>query len=127
MSGPVAVRRAPSIVLRIIAVFVGVLGVPHLLQGLFGGGDPRLLGLEHLEVAILSFVAAYAMWTAKRWAPWALAVAGAATAILIASLGPLLKMDPVSRSGLWTGAGSIAVMTAIGVWFVARRVRRASA
>ncbi len=123
MNGAQAVRQRYSIVMRIIAVFVGVLGVPHLVQGI-RGGDPQLLRLEHLDVAIFSFVAAYAMWTDKRWAPWALAVAGAATSLLVESLGPLLKMDPVSRSGLWTGAASIAVMTAIGVWLMARRVRR---
>jgi hypothetical protein len=107
----------------IVAVFIGMLGVPHLVEGI-RGGDPQLLRLEHLDVAIFSFVAAYAMWTDKQWAPWALAVAGAATSLLVESLGPLLKMDPVSRSGLWTGAASIAVMTAIGVWLMARRVRR---
>ena len=121
-----AVRQGHSIVIRIIAVFVGILGVPHVIQGLFSNGDPRLLRLEHLEVAIFSFVTAFAMWMDKRWAHWALAVAGAATAILVVSLGPLLKMDAVSRSGLSIGAGSIAVMTAIGVWYVARRVRRLS-
>jgi hypothetical protein len=105
----------------IVAVFIGMLGVPHLVEGI-RGGDASLLRLEHLDVAIFSFVAAYAMWTDKRWAPWALAVAGAATAILVVSLGPLLKMDPVARSGLWTGAASIAVLTAIGVWYLTRRL-----
>jgi hypothetical protein len=108
--------------MSIIAVFVGVLGVPHLIEGI-RGGDPRLLRLEHLDVAIFSFVAAYAMWTDKRWAPWALAVAGAATSLLVVSLGPLLQMDSVARKGLSAGAASIAVMTAVGVWFVARRVK----
>lgn len=125
MNGAPVVRERYSIVIRIVAVFVGVLGVPHLVQGI-GGGDPQLLRLEHLAVAIFSFVAAYAMWTDKRWAPWALAVAGAATATLVISLGPLLKMDPVARSGLSVGAGTIVVMTVLGVWYVARRVRRIS-
>jgi hypothetical protein len=58
----------------IVAVFIGMLGVPHLVEGI-RGGDPQLLRLEHLDVAIFSFVAAYAMWTDKQWAPWALAVA----------------------------------------------------
>jgi hypothetical protein len=118
------VERRSSIIVRIIAVFVGVLGVPHVAQavlGMRGNGDPRLLALEHLDVAIFSFVAAYALWTGKRWAPWALAVAGGATALLVFSLGPLLALDPVAQKGLWSGAGSIAVMTAIGVWYVRRR------
>ena len=41
--------------------------------------------------------------------------------VLIVSLGPLLNMDSVERSGLWTGAASVAVMTALGVWYLARR------
>ena len=109
--------------ISIIAVFVGVLGVPHLIEAI-RGGDTGLLRLEHLDVSIFSFIAAFALWTDKRWAPWALAVAGTATAALIVSLGPLLRMDPVARSGLWVGAATIGVMTAVGVWFVARRVRR---
>lgn len=125
MTGAQAVRQPVSIVMRIIAVFVGVLGVPHLVQGI-RGGDVTLLRLEHLDVAIFSFIAAYAMWTDKRWAHWALAVAGAATALLVVSLGPLLNMEPVARRGLWTGAATIALMTAVGVWFVARRRRVSS-
>ena len=112
--------------ISIIAVFVGVLGVPHLLQTFLDGGAPRLLRLEHIDVAIFSFIAAYALWTDKRWAHWALAVAGAATAMLVVSLGPLLDMDPVARNGLWTGAATIAVMTAMGTWYVARRLKRLS-
>ena len=123
MSTSAVVRRQRSIVISIIAIFVGALGVPHLVEAIRGSGDPRILRLEHLDVAVFSFIAAYAMWTEKRWAPWALAVAGAATAILIVSLGPLLKMDSVARSGLWIGAASIALMTTAGVWFVARRVK----
>ena len=124
MTGAGAVRQRYSIMMRIVAVFIAVLAVPHLVQGIRDNGDPHILRLEHLDVALLSFVAGYALWTDKRWAPWALAVAGAATAILVLSLGPLLKMDAVARSGLWIGAGSIAVMTAIGVWLVGRRVKR---
>ena len=126
MNGAVVVRRRRSIVISIVAVFVGVLGVPHLLQGLLDGGGPRLLRLEHLDVAIFSFIAAYALWTDKRWASWALAVAGAATAMLVVSLGPLLNMDSVARKGLWIGAATIAVMTAIGTWYVARHLKRLS-
>ena len=124
MTGAQAVRQRHSIVLRIIAILVGVLGLTHFVQGLSSGRDPGLLRLEHLAVTLSSFVAAYALWTGKRWAHWALAVAGAATATLVISLGPLLDMDPLSRSGLSVGALTIAVMTAIGVWYVARRVRR---
>jgi len=110
----------------VIAVLVIAIALLHLLQainGVIGGGDPQMLVLEHLDVTIFSLIAAYAIWTGKRWAPWALAVAGVAVAVLIASLGPLLNMNAVERRGLWTGAGSMLVFTALGVWYLARRVK----
>jgi hypothetical protein len=115
---------APSWITAAIAIVTALIGVQHLFQavtGLHGGGDPRLLTLEHGDVAILSFVAVYAIAKGKRWAPWVLGVAGAAAAALVVSLGPLLHMDTVERNGLWAGAGSIAVVTALGVWYLARR------
>ena len=108
-----------------IAIVTALIGMQHLVQaliGLHGGGDPRLLTLEHCLVAILAFVAVYAIARAKAWAPWVLAVAGAAAAGLVISLGPLLGMQPVERNGLWAGGASIAVVTALGVWYLARRV-----
>ena len=109
-----------------IAIVTALIGLQHLFQaltGLHGGGDPRLLVLEHFGVTIFSFAAVYAIAKGKGWAPWALAVAGALAAALVVSLGPLLHMDAVERNGLWAGAGSIAVVTALGVWYLARRVR----
>jgi hypothetical protein len=118
-----------SVVSILIAVVVAATGVLHGIQGIrgmHGGGDPPLLLLEHLDVCLFSLVAAFAIWRGKRWSPWALAVAGAATAALVVSLGPLLKLDPVARGGLWTGAATIAVLTALGVWYLERRVQRLS-
>jgi hypothetical protein len=112
-----------------IAIVTALIGVQHLFQaltGMHGGGDPRLLTVEHGDVAILSFVAVYAIAKGKWWAPWALAVAGLAAAALVVSLGPLLRMDPVERNGLWAGGGSIAAVTALGVWYLARRARLSS-
>ena len=117
---------ARSWITTAIAIVTALIGVQHLFQaltGLNGGSDPRLLIIEHGGVAILSFVAVYAIAKGKWWAPWALAVAGASAAGLVVSLGPLLHMDRVERNGLWAGAGSIAVVTALGVWYLARRVR----
>ena len=112
----------------IIAVLVAFVGLQHATQAILGlrGTDPRLLVLEHFDVTIFSCAAAYAVWRNKRWAPWALGVAGAGVAVLIVSLGPLLNMDSVERSGLWTGAASVAVMTSLGVWYLARRARLSS-
>jgi hypothetical protein len=111
-----------------IAVLVALVGLQHAAQAVLGlrGSDPRLLVLEHFDVAIFAFAAAYAVWRNSWWAPWALGVAGAGVAVLIVSLGPLLNMDSVERSGLWIGAASIAVFTALGVWYLARRKNRMS-
>jgi hypothetical protein len=38
------------------------------------------------------------------------------------SLGPLLALDHGARSGLWTGAATIVVLTAVAVWYANRRV-----
>jgi|SRR5437762_435615 len=127
-----AVRQAglparPSKVTIAIAILVAAMGVQHLVQAIMairGSGDPQLLILEHLDVTIFALVAAYAMWRGKRWAAWALAIAGAGVAVLIISLGPLLNMDSVERSGLWVGAGGVAAFTALGVWYLSRTVRR---
>jgi len=108
-----------------IAIVTALIGMQHLIQalnGLHGSGDPRLLTLEHCEVAILAFIAVYAIVRGKSWSPWALAVAGAAAAVLVVSLGPLLDMQPVERNGLWAGGASIAVVAALGAWYLARRV-----
>jgi len=108
-----------------IAVVTALIGMQHLIQalsGLHGGGDPRLLTLEHCATAILAFIAVYGIVQGKSWSPWLLALAGASAAVLVVSLGPLLDMQPVERNGLWAGAASIAVVTALGVWYLARRV-----
>ena len=105
-------------------MFAALIGLVHLTQavtGMRGDGDPRMLTLEHLDVTIFSFVAAYAIWQGKRWAPWALAVAGASVAVLIVSLGPLLDLNSMAQRGLWGGAASIAIFYALGVWYLSRR------
>ena len=112
-----------SIGTTLLAIFVAVISAVHLLQVFTGvAGDPRALVLEHLIVALLGFLAAWAIWTAKRWAHVALAIAGVTVAALIVSLGPLLQMDAQERAGLWTGAATVFLMTLAGVWYVRRRV-----
>jgi hypothetical protein len=112
-----------------IAIVVALGGVQHLIQatmGVRGTGDPRLLVLEHVDVTILSFIAVYAIVREKSWAPWAMVAAGIATAALVVSLGPLLNLDSASRSGLWSGATFILLLTAVTVWYLRRSLARAS-
>jgi hypothetical protein len=115
------------IILRAIAVLVGLTGLQHGVQavlGLHAGGEPLALTLQHVIVSLTSIAAAYALWRRIQWAPWMLAVAGATTAMLVASLGPLLQMGAAERGGLWTGAASIALLTAVAVWYARRVVGR---
>ena len=115
--------RPRSIGTALLAIFVAVISAVHLLQAFTGlSGDPRALIVEHVIVAVLGLLAAWAIWLGKRWAPWALAVAGVTVAALIVSLGPLLQMGAQERAGLWTGAGTVFVMTLAGVWYVRRHV-----
>ena len=125
MPGRVTFRR--TIGTTILAIFVAVVSAVHLLQAFTGAaGDPRALVLEHVIVALIGLLAAWAIWTAKPWAPAALALAGVTVAALIVSLGPLLQMDAQERAGLWTGAATVFLMTLAGVWYVRRRVARPS-
>lgn len=112
-----------SIGATLLAIFVAIVSAVHLLQAFTGArGDPRALVIEHVIVAVLGLLAAWSIWMGKRWAPWALALAGLTVAALIVSLGPLLRMDAQERAGLWTGAATVFVMTLAGVWYVRRRV-----
>ena len=112
-----------SVGTALLAIFVAVISAVHLLQVFTGlGGDPRALMIEHLIVALLGFLAAWSIWTAKRWAPAALAAAGVTVAALIVSLGPLLRMDAQERAGLWTGAATVFLLTLAGAWYVKRRL-----
>jgi len=115
--------RQRSVGTALLAIFVAIISAVHLLQAFTGlSGDPRALIVEHVIVAVLGLLAAWSIWTGKRWAPWALAVAGVTVAALIVSLGPLLRMDAQERAGLWTGAATVFLMTLAGVWYVRRRV-----
>ena len=118
------------ILLRIIAVLVGATGVVHGVQAFLGsqpGNDPRVLVVEHVLVFVLGLIAAYGLWRAERWAPLILAIYGVAIAALIVSLGPLLGLNGPARSGLWTGAATLLLLTALAVWYSQRRVSRQSA
>ncbi|MFN2579390.1 MAG: hypothetical protein ABR607_17095, partial [Pyrinomonadaceae bacterium] len=118
----------PSILERVIAVFIGLLACNQGWQalGARSGQDPRPLVAEYVAACVTGLLAAYGIWRGRRWGPWAFAVNGATMALLVLSLGPLLSMDPAARGGLWIGAASIAVPTAAGVWYIQRRVRRSS-
>ena len=115
--------RPRSIGSALLAIFVAIVSAVHLLQAFTGApDDPRALVVEHVIVAVLGLLAAWSIWTGKRWAPAALALAGVTVSALIVSLGPLLRMDAQERAGLWTGAATVFVMTLAGVWYVRRRV-----
>ena len=115
--------RPRSIGTALLAIFVAIISAVHLMQAYTGlRGDPRALIIEHLVVALLGFLAAWSIWMGRRWAPWALAIAGVTVAALIVSLGPILRMGAEERGGLCTGAGTVFVMTLAGVWYVRRRV-----
>jgi len=109
----------------VFAIFVAVISAVHLLQGITSAlDDPRALVIEHWIAGVLGLIAAWAIWTGRRWAPWVLAATGIVVAELIVSLGPILHMQQVERRGLWTGAASVLLGTAFAVWYLARRQRR---
>ena len=118
------------IILRAIAIVVGLAGVQHGVQALLGlrpGGEPPALTAEHVIVCLTGLAAAYGLWQRARWGPWMLAVSGALTAVLVVSLGPLLALESASRGGLWVGGVSIATLTGIAVWYAQRKVHVSAA
>lgn len=115
--------RRRSVGTTLLAAFVAIISAVHLLQVFTGAlSDPRALVIEHAIVAVLGLLAAWSIWMGKRWAPWALALAGVTVAALIVSLGPLLRMGAQERAGLWTGAATVIGITLAGAWYVRRRV-----
>jgi hypothetical protein len=115
------------ILLRIIALLVAATSVVHGIQAFTGarpGHDPRPLVAEHAIVFVLGLVAAYGLWRGLRWAPLMLALYGLTVAELIVSLGPLLSLEGPARSGLWTGAATLLLLTGLAVWYAQRRVTR---
>ena len=112
-----------------LSALVALIGLNHLLLFFVWiarpEGDPPTLAAEHVLVAALSVAAAIGIWQLRPWAQWLLSLAGAASAVLVLSLGPLLSLPAESRAGLWVGAASIAGLTALGVWYVRRAVREA--
>jgi membrane protease YdiL (CAAX protease family) len=117
------------ILLRVIAVLVGLIAIVHGGQAFVGakpGHDPQPLVVEHLIVLVFGLIAAYGLWRGQRWAPLMLALYGLAIAVLIVSLGPLLALEGAARNGLWTGAATMLLLTALAVWYAERHVTRLS-
>lgn len=112
------------ILLRLIAVLVAATAIAHGVQAFVGGQpgrDPRLLVVEHAVVCVLGLIAAYGLWQTTRWAALGLAIYGVVVAALIVSLGPILALDGPARTGLWTGACAMLLLTALAVWYTRRR------
>jgi energy-converting hydrogenase Eha subunit B len=117
----------PTIIERVIAVLVAALALQQGYQGILGapsGHDPRALVAQYFVLCLTGLVAAYGIWRGERWGAWALAVNGGLTALMVWSIGPILDLPPEGRSGLWIGAGVIALLTGLGVWYVHRRASR---
>ncbi len=109
--------RPRRILLRIVTVFVGLLGVNALLQirESFApyGDSPMLLAGEQLIVGILGLTAAVGAWRLRPWA-WKPALGwGVATGILVATLGPVLQLEPDERGGLLFGGFTTFVIGAV--------------
>jgi hypothetical protein len=113
------------ILLRVIALIVAATSLVHGVQAFTGaqpGHDPPALVIENVVVCAVGLAAAYGLWRGLRWAPLVLAVYGVTIAVLIVSLGPLLALQGPARTGLWTGALTLLVVTALAVWYAQRRL-----
>ena len=120
-------RRPRS--LTVLAVVFAALAVNALAQAVLAAAgrsdDPAALTALQLLVGAAAAVAAWGSWSMRGWAPRAAIAYGAATAVLLLSLDPLLGLGPDARNGLWTGAVVFFLLGAVAAWYLRRAIARA--
>ena len=120
-------RRPRS--LTVLAVVFAALSVNALVQAVLAAvrrsDDPAALTALQLVVAAAAATAAWGSWSVRRWAPRAAIAYGAATAVLLFSLDPLLGLGPDARNGLWMGAAVFFLLGVVAAWYLRRAIARA--
>jgi hypothetical protein len=85
--------------------------------------DPALLITFQLASGASALAAAVGTWRGARWAPYLATAYGAITAVMIASLGPLLALDDAERAGLPAGAAAVLLVALCLAWGIRRTQR----
>ena len=106
----VAQRRT---VLRVCGVVFAILAASDLRELLVviagRSSDPAPLVVGHVASGITGVAAAVGLWRGASWASYATIAWGIATALLVATLQPILDLPLDARPGLWGAAAGIMV------------------
>jgi peptidoglycan/LPS O-acetylase OafA/YrhL len=89
--------------------------------------DPGALTTLQALIGLSAVAAAWGSWAGRRWAPGAAVAYGLITGGMIASLGPLLDLEPDARGGLWVGGAAVLVLAIGCAWYLRRTTREVPA
>jgi hypothetical protein len=119
-----------SLGLTLLALLFTLASLSHAWQlasvALGWNDEPAPLTVAHAVALAAGVTAAYGAWTGARWAPWGALAWGAATAALLASLGPVLDLPDEARPGLLGSAAGTLAVAALIAWYLWRRARSAA-
>jgi len=120
------VKRPKSfIALAVLFVFLGLNALGQAAAKVTGDSDdPVILTVLQTLVGACGLAAAVGCWRAARWTPLAALAYGVVTGGMVASLGPMLDLDPEARRGVVMGGVSILVFSVAIAWWVRRVIHR---
>ncbi len=108
--------------LAVVFAALGVAGWVELFTNIVHHDLLALIAF-HAVIAIAASAVAVGSWTMARWTLIAALVYGVATAGLLLSLPPLLKLDPSAGGGLRAGAAIILAFSLWIAWYLRRSSR----
>jgi hypothetical protein len=115
-------RRSPArIALAVAFVLLALNALGQVVAVPLGhSSDPPVLIALQAVIGVAGLVAAWATWTAARWAPVAALGFGLASAGMLVALPSLLGLEAEARSGIWTGAAAVFVFSVFSAWYLRR-------
>lgn len=117
-------RGAGTIILSFVFVLLAANALVQGLGALVGWrDDPTRLIAFQLASGSTALAAASGTWRGARWAPYVAAAYGVITAVMIASLGPMLGLDDAERAGLPAGAAAVFLVALCLAWGIRRTQR----
>lgn len=124
MKAPGHRRGVGTIILSFVLVLLAANALVQGLGALVGWrDDPARLIAFQLASGSTALAAALGTWRGARWAPYLAVAYGVITAVMIASLGPMLALDDAERAGLPAGAAAVLVVALCLAWGIRRTQR----
>lgn len=115
-------RSRGRILLAVVFTVFGLNAWAQVFNAAIGGSDdPTALIILQTLVGTTGIAAAWGSWRGARWAPVAALMYGVVTAVMLASLGPLLDLAPEEVRGIWVGAAAVLLFGVWAGWYLRRR------